>query len=78
MTGKICIIILMLSFFIPLTSSAQGYTFEIKGEDFVYDGKPERIISGEIHYTRIPHQYWRHRMQMLKAMGLNTIATYVF
>ncbi len=31
-----------------------------------------------MHYPRIPHQYWRHRLEMLKAMGLNTVATYVF
>jgi beta-galactosidase len=57
---------------------AQKHSFEIKDGEFVYDGKPVRIISGEMHYPRIPHQYWRHRMQMLKAMGLNAVATYVF
>jgi len=31
-----------------------------------------------MHYARIPAEYWRHRMQMAKAMGCNTIATYVF
>ena len=53
-------------------------TFEIKNGDFVVDGRPSRILSGEMHYPRIPHQYWRHRMKMLKALGLNTVATYVF
>lgn len=31
-----------------------------------------------MHYARIPKEYWRHRLQMVKAMGLNTVATYVF
>ena len=31
-----------------------------------------------MHYARIPHEYWRHRLKMARAMGLNTIATYVF
>jgi beta-galactosidase len=31
-----------------------------------------------MHYTRIPSGYWRDRMKMAKAMGLNTIGTYVF
>jgi beta-galactosidase len=57
---------------------AQKHSFEIKGGEFVYDGKPTRIISGEMHYPRIPHPYWRHRMKMLKALGLNAVATYVF
>jgi beta-galactosidase len=36
------------------------------------------MISGEMHCARIPVQYWRDRMQMAKAMGLNTVGTYVF
>ncbi len=53
-------------------------TFEIKNGHFIFNGQPVQIISGEIHYLRIPHEYWRHRIQMLKAMGLNTVATYAF
>ena len=36
------------------------------------------MISGEMHCARVPLQYWRDRMKMAKAMGLNTIGTYVF
>jgi beta-galactosidase len=42
------------------------------------DGKSYQIISGEMHYTRIPRAYWRDRLQKARAMGLNTITTYVF
>ena len=45
---------------------------------FMLDGKPFRIISGEMHYARVPREYWRARLKMAKAMGLNTITTYVF
>ena len=31
-----------------------------------------------MHYTRIPREAWRQRMRMAKAMGINTIGTYVF
>lgn len=55
-----------------------GHTFEINGGAFVYDGKPIQIHCGEIHFARVPHQYWRHRLQMIKAMGLNAITTYIF
>lgn len=41
-------------------------------------GKPYQILSGEIHYARIPREYWRARLKLVKAMGLNTISTYVF
>ncbi|GHS94727.1 beta-galactosidase [Bacteroidia bacterium] len=68
----------MLLLVLPMSLPAQKHTFEIKDGNFVYDNKSVRIISGEMHYPRIPHQYWRHRMQMLKAMGLNAVTTYVF
>jgi beta-galactosidase len=42
------------------------------------DGKPYQIISGEMHYPRVPRAYWRDRFRKARAMGLNTITTYVF
>lgn len=54
------------------------HKFEIKNGSFMYDNQPIQIHSGEMHFARVPHQYWRHRLQMMKAMGLNTVATYVF
>src|SRR5258708_5539239 len=53
-------------------------SFAVVGGQFVLDGKPFRVISGEMHYPRIPRAYWRDRFRMAKAMGLNTITTYVF
>ncbi len=50
----------------------------IEGDHFVLDGKPFQIISGELHYERIPREYWRDRLKKARAMGLNTISTYVF
>jgi len=52
-------------------------TFVLGNDNFLLNGKPFQIISGELHYSRIPRPYWRHRLQMAKAMGFNTIATYV-
>ncbi|MEF9479740.1 beta-galactosidase [Chryseobacterium sp. 1B4] len=31
-----------------------------------------------MHYPRVPSAYWKHRLEMMKAMGLNTVTTYVF
>lgn len=31
-----------------------------------------------MHYTRIPAEYWEHRIQMCKALGMNTICIYAF
>lgn len=54
------------------------HTFSIQNGNFLYDGKPIQIHSGEMHYERVPAPYWRHRLKMMKAMGLNAVATYVF
>jgi beta-galactosidase len=63
----------------PAQSPATApHTFTIEGDHFNLDGKPFKILSGELHYARIPREYWHARLKMAKAMGLNTIATYVF
>jgi beta-galactosidase len=61
-------------------SQAQQQTHEFSLGDsvFLLDGKPFQMISGEIHYPRVPREAWRQRMKMARAMGLNTIGTYVF
>lgn len=60
------------------TTGQTKHTFAITEGNFVLDGKPIQIHSGEMHYARIPKPYWRHRLKMMKAMGLNAVATYVF
>lgn len=54
------------------------HTFAVAGKQFLLDGKPFQIISGSMHYTRVPRAYWRQRFREARAMGLNTITTYVF
>ena len=58
--------------------NAGVHTFSIGDNAFLLDGKPFQIISGEMHFARIPPECWRDRFRMAKAMGLNTIATYIF
>ena len=50
--------------------------FEIR-DNFYLDGKPFRVISGSIHYFRVVPEYWRDRLEKLKAMGCNTVETYI-
>ena len=54
------------------------HIFSLSKNDFLLDGKPFQIISGEMHPARIPREYWRDRIRMTKAMGCNTIAAYIF
>ena len=57
---------------------AAPHTFGVANGQFRFDGKPYQILSGEMHYPRVPRAYWRDRLQKARAMGLNTITTYVF
>ncbi len=69
---------------ILLTTASYGqklrgkHTFTLGTSEFLLDGDPYQIISGEMHPARIPAEYWRHRIQMAKAMGCNTISVYLF
>src|SRR3984885_9077036 len=61
-----------------LPPTSPKHTFTTEADHFTLDGNPFKVISGELHYARIPREYWHARLKMAKAMGLNTIATYVF
>lgn len=73
----ICLIV-FFCFYTKNNAQQTRHSFEIKKGNFYFDDQPIQIHSGEMHFARIPHQYWRHRLQMLKAMGLNAVASYVF
>ena len=51
--------------------------FEIKNDSFYLEGKPFQVISGSIHYFRVVPEYWMDRLLKLKAMGCNTVETYI-
>ena len=70
--------ILLFLVFPAFCFAQQKHQFSLGKEDFLLDGKPLQVISGEVHPARIPAEYWRHRVQMIKAMGCNTVAAYVF
>jgi len=67
-----------ICFSLSAFSQQAKHTFKLGETDFLLDEKPFQIISGELHYPRVPKEAWRARMKMAKAMGLNTIGTYVF
>ena len=52
-------------------------TFTIQDDRFLLDGAPFQIISGALHYFRVPRAYWADRLAKARWMGLNTIETYV-
>ena len=52
--------------------------FESGEGTFLLDGKPFTVKAAELHYPRIPREYWDHRIKMSKALGMNTVCLYVF
>jgi beta-galactosidase len=77
----LCLFLLFAFATTPYVSSAQqpaAGSFTASDGQFLLNGKPFHIISGEMHYARIPRAYWRDRFRMAKAMGLNAVTTYVF
>lgn len=57
---------------------ATAHSFAIGTNDFLLDGQRFQIRCGEIHAARVPKEYWRNRLQMARAMGLNTVCAYLF
>ena len=73
---RLLVCLLILSGFVACKSGTR--TFEVKDGQFLLDGKSVQLICGEMHYPRIPKEYWRDRMKRARAMGLNTVSAYVF
>ncbi len=76
--GLLTAALILSSLLIPGVSAETPHTFTIANGQFQFDGRPYQILSGEMHYPRVPRAYWRDRFRKARAMGLNTITTYVF
>jgi len=50
---------------------------ELQHKQILIDGMPRLLISGEIHYFRLPRNEWVDRIAKLKAAGGNTVAAYI-
>ena len=71
-------LIILFSFVVLFFNANAQKSFVIKKNNFVLNGKVTKIYSGEIHYPRVPHEYWKDRLLKIKATGFNTISTYAF
>lgn len=52
--------------------------FSVGKGEFILNGRPFTVKAAELHYPRIPREYWEHRIRMCKALGMNTICLYIF
>lgn len=62
----------------PVSAARKGGTFTVGDKTFLLNGKPFVVKAAELHYPRIPRPYWEHRIEMCKALGMNTVCLYVF
>ena len=60
-----------------VTNQSPRPSLSIAPDGFKLGGAPFRLIGGAIHYFRVPPAYWRDRLTKLKALGANTVETYV-
>ena len=74
----IIILTVILLFTFSLGNTQQKGTFTAGNKEFLLNGKPFVIRAAELHYPRIPKEYWEHRIRLCKAMGMNTICIYLF
>ncbi|MFJ5546652.1 beta-galactosidase family protein [Streptomyces sp. NPDC093225] len=49
----------------------------MRGDGFLRGGRPHRIVSAAVHYFRVRPELWHDRLLRLRAMGVNTVETYV-
>ena len=73
-----CAFLLPASMVRAQAAAPPAHTFTVAGNRFLMDGKPYQVLSGEMHYPRVPRAYWCDRFRKARAMGLNTITTYAF
>ena len=61
-----------------LGAAEKSHTFAVGEGEFLLDGRPFVIRCGEIHFARVAPEYWRHRLQMIRACGFNAVCAYMF
>ena len=76
-----CIVTGCLAFGIQaadMTPLETPHSFVAGNGTFLLDGKPFVVKAAELHYPRIPREYWEQRIQLCKALGMNTVCLYTF
>ena len=60
------------------SASISADNFTVGDKTFLLKGEPFIVKAAEVHYPRIPRPYWEHRIQMCKALGMNSVCIYIF
>ena len=57
----------------PTATASESHSFKAGNGTFLLDDKPFVVKAAELHYPRIPRPYWEQRIQLCKALGMNTV-----
>lgn len=68
--------LLLLFGLLSVTRAVDPFTYN--NDTFFLHGEPYRILGGQMDPQHIPHELWADRLSKARAMGLNTIFSYVF
>jgi beta-galactosidase len=53
-------------------------SIDFTARGFLVHGRPEFIVSGSMHYPRVPRALWRDRLMRIRSAGFNCVETYAF
>lgn len=51
----------------------RSFSIDYRNNCFLKDGRAFQYISGSIHYSRVPREYWKDRLLKIYMAGLNAI-----
>lgn len=75
---RVIIICWLVSLAVVTNAQSKPGTFTTGNKEFLLNGKPFVIRAAEIHFPRIPREYWDQRIKLCKVLGMNTICIYLF
>ncbi|HEY7414175.1 MAG TPA: beta-galactosidase, partial [Ktedonobacteraceae bacterium] len=59
-------------------SAPQGDTIAFTNYYITRNGRPWLPTMGEFHFSRFPHQHWKHELRKMHAGGIEIAASYIF
>lgn len=59
-------------------TSPKGETLAANNQYLLKDGKPWLPVMGEYHFSRAPASQWDAQLRLMKASGIDIVASYVF
>ncbi len=62
----------------PVVTATASSDFTVGKGTFLLNGRSFVVKAAELHYPRIPRPYWEQRIQLCKALGMNSVCLYVF